>query len=336
MQFARASKGPLQSARASATTRPGFWSLAFGLVVAVLVGLAYVFAPRDAPVSAASDGLVASAAVPERPVRVAMSAAFVSEHWVPLYGELTAYLGEKAGTRHELITGLAYSTISHMLESGAIDFGFVCGYPYILAHDKPVPDMELLAGAVMKHPRYLDKPVYFSDLIVSKDSAFRSLRDLEGRTLVYNEETSNSGYNMPRSHLVELGLTHGFFGRVLRSGSHEESIRMVAEGSADASYVDSLVLDFDREKRQRHAEQVRVIESLGPAPIVPLVASAKVAKAERDRIQRDLLTMHQDEQGRRILDRLLIDRFVVVTDDHYDSLREMKKRAEDAGFLVIK
>jgi ABC-type phosphate/phosphonate transport system substrate-binding protein len=49
-----------------------------------------------------------------------------------------------------------------------------------------------------------------------------------------------------------------------------------------------------------------------------------------------LLTMHQDEQGRRILDRLLIDRFVVVTDDHYDSLREMKKRAEDAGFLVIK
>jgi phosphonate transport system substrate-binding protein len=111
---------------------------------------------------------------------------------------------------------------------------------------------------------------------------------------------------------------------------------MVAEGLADASYVDSLVLDYDREKGFGHAASVRVIESLGPAPTVPLVASTKVPAERRERLKRYLLVMHQDEQGRRILDEALVDRFVAVTDADYDPLRAMSKRAEDSGFMVIK
>jgi phosphonate transport system substrate-binding protein len=223
-----------------------------------------------------------------------------------------------------------------MLKAGAVDYGFVCGYPYVLAHDKPKPEVEVLAGPVMKSPRYGGKPVYFSDLIVRKDRAWKSVRDLAGRTFVYNEELSNSGYNMPRSHLVDLGLTHGFFGKVLRSGSHEESIHMVADGLADASYVDSLVLEYDRVKGMGQAAEVRVIESLGPSPIVPVVASSNAPAEERARLTHHLLTMHQDARGRRILDKALVERFVSVSDKDYDPVRAMERRAKEAGFLVIK
>jgi len=36
-----------------------------------------------------------------------------------------------------------------------------------------------------------------------------------------------------------------------------------------------------------------------------------------------LLRLHQDERGREILQKLMIDRFVVVDDQTYDSVREM-------------
>lgn len=270
-----------------------------------------------------------------RPRRVAMSAAFVSERGVPVYGKIVDYLAEKSGVPLELVTGLAYTSINQMLEAGAVDYGFICGYPYILAHDQALPKVELVAAPVPKAPRYQHRPVYFSDLVVRKDSPFKTLQDLRGRTYVYNEETSNSGYNMPRSHLVKLGLTHGFFGKVIRSGSHEASIRMVAQGLADASYVDSLVLDYDVAKGFGEATRVRVIESLGPAAVVPFVVST-AALPTVPPLKAGLLTMHQDARGRQILDEALLERFVEVSDADYDGLRAMKKAAEDARFLEIK
>ena len=269
-----------------------------------------VSTPRPEPTVSADHAARPSAAAfaaKKRPLRVAMSAAFVSERGVPVYGKIVDYLAEKANVPLELVTGLAYTSINQMLEAGAVEYGFICGYPYILAHDQPVPKVELVAAPVPKDPRYLHRPIYFSDLVVRQDSPFKTLRDLRGRTYVYNEETSNSGYNMPRSYLVKLGLTNGFFGKVLRSGSHEESIRMVAQGLADASFVDSLVLDYDRAKGLGDAGKVRVIDSLGPAATVPFVVSTVAGPTAP--LKALLLTMHEDPRGRQILDGGLLERF---------------------------
>jgi phosphonate transport system substrate-binding protein len=103
---------------------------------------------------------------------------------------------------------------------------------------------------------------------------------------------------------------------------------------ADASFVDSLVLDYDRAKGIGNAAKVRVIDSLGPAATVPFVVStAAVLKAP---LKARLLAMHEDPRGRQILDEAFLDRFAEVTDADYDGLRAMKKAAEDARFLEIR
>ena len=269
-------------------------------------------------------------------VRIVMSAAFVSESGIGVYEEMSKYLGVKAGLRVEFITGLSYGTINEMLAKGTVDCGFVCGLPYVLMHDQPTPAAYLLTAPIMKAPRYNGQPKYYSDLIVRKDSPYKTIQDLRGRTYVYNDELSNSGYNMPRHRLLQLGLTNGFFGKVLRSGSHEESIRMVANGKADASFVDSLVIDYDREKGLGQAGEVRVLESVGPAGICPLVVSSNLPEDVRGKLQNALVTMHEDPNGRTILDDALVDRFVVVDDKNYDDIRAMKEAAEKAGFTEIK
>lgn len=271
-----------------------------------------------------------------KPIRLAMSAAYVSELGIDTYKRISRYLTEKTGVQIEFITGLAYGTINSMLEDGTVQSGFVCGLPYVMLHDKPEPAVQAIATPIMKIARYQGQPQYFSDLIVRKDSPYKTLQELEGRTYVYNDEISHAGYNQPRYRMLQLGLTKGFFGKVLRSGSHEESIRMVATGEADASYVDSLVLDYDREKGLGHAHEVRVIDTLGPSTIGPLVVSSQMPADLRDKLQHALVTMHEDPEGRALLDEALLDRFVVAQDSNYDNIRAMKKAAEKAGFTVIR
>lgn len=278
---------------------------------------------------------VPGAPKPTAQVRIAMSAAFVSESGIGVYQQIAGYVARKTGIQTEFVSGLAYGTINDMLEDGTLHCGFICGMPYVMLHDRPQPVAQLVVAPIMKAPRYKGQPKYFSDLIVRKDSPYQSIHDLKGKTYVYNDELSNSGYNMPRFRLLQLGLTHGFFGKVIRSGSHEESIRMVAAGEADASFVDSLVLDFDREKGFGHAREVRVLESVGPAGVCPLAASAKMPAELRDQLQQALAHMHEDAEGRKILDEALLERFAVADDSNYDDIRAMMEAADKAGFKTI-
>jgi phosphonate transport system substrate-binding protein len=269
-------------------------------------------------------------------IRVAMSAAFVSQSGVGVYRQMTDYVAKKAGRKVELIDGLSYESINKMLASGDVDVGFVCGLPYVLLHDKPTAEADLLVAPVMKAARYGGKPKYFSDLIVRIDSPYKKLEDLKGKPYVYNDELSNSGYNLPRFRLVSAGLTDGFFGSLKRSGSHEESIRMVASGEAEASYVDSLVLEYDQARGGTDANKVRVIDSIGPAGIPPVVVSAKVPEPTRQLLRRILVEMNTTPEGRKILDSALVEKFVAVDDNNFDDIREMKQKAEQAKYLSLR
>jgi phosphonate transport system substrate-binding protein len=270
-----------------------------------------------------------------RPVRIAMSAAFVSESGVPIYQDITSYLDQRIEGSVEFVTGLSYDTINDMLGSGDIDVGFICGLPYVLLHDQELPASELLVAPIMKDARYAGAPKYYSDLIVAKDSPYQKLEDLKGQKYAYNDELSNSGYNLPRWRLVQLGQSKGFFGQTVRSGSHEESIRMVATGAVAASYVDSLVLEYDQRSDQTFANQVRVIDSIGPAGIPPVVVSAKIDPQIRDTLKSALLHMHEDPIGRAILDKALLERFVEVQDSNYDDIRRMRSEALSAGIQTF-
>lgn len=269
-------------------------------------------------------------------IRIVMSAAFVSESGIGIYNDIANYLGSKLGRKVTFVSGFSYATINNMLKTGMADVGFICGLPYVLEHDKTRPSIKLLVAPVMKHPRYKNAPVYYSYVIVHKNSKIRHFSYLNGKTFVYNDEISNSGYNMPRAYMIGKGWTKGFFGQVLRSGSHEESIRMVATGKADASAVDSLVYDYDKIYNPRFVSNTRILKVLGPVGIPPIVISTRTPARLRNRILTILVNMEKDPEGRRILDKALVKRFVVVPDSNYNGIRKMQKMARDSGYQVIR
>ena len=46
--------------------------------------------------------------------------------------------------------------------------------------------------------------------------------------------------------------------------------------------------------------------------------------------------MQNDEVGKKILDKALVESFVEVNDENYNSIRMMKKKSDDSGYKVIR
>ena len=277
-------------------------------------------------------------------LKVFVTAAFVSERGLPVYQEITEYLAARMKQKVVIVSGASYSEVDLLLDHGAVHVGFVCGLPYI--HKVRQGKYSLLAipvsstrtgqipDATSGYERTPGK--YYSYTIVHKDSKLRSWADLKGKRYAFNEMESNSGYNMPRYKLVQLGAKswESYFSKVVVSGSHDESIRMVARGSVDASSVDSLVLDYDRLNGSKDAHNVKIIEQLFPggAGAPPVVVSNKVAPDVRKRLQEILTNMHLDPQGRAILAKALLSRFAAPNDHNYDDIRRMEEAVRKAGF----
>lgn len=255
---------------------------------------------------------------------------FLAPNMLPVYDRIARYLGQQLGCATELIVGTSYEQLA-----GEADVSFVCGLPYVESTRWPQPPVEPLAAPVLQGSRYEARPVYFSDVIVRRDSPFQSFADLRGCTWSYNEPQSHSGYGITRYHLIRLGETDGFFGQVVAAGWHERSIRLVCSGEVDASAIDSQVLAVALRDDPELAEQLRVIDSFGPSPIQPVVAARRLPAALKADLQAALLAMSQDPLARPYLDRGFIERFVAVTDATYDDIRAMLAAAEAAAFLTI-
>jgi phosphonate transport system substrate-binding protein len=179
---------------------------------------------------------------------------------------IARYIGSKVGIRTEFVVDMPWEQREYLFDIGEIQVCWICGLPYVWKVDAGQPAIELCAVPVMLRERYGNAPVYFSDVAVHRDSHFETFDDLRGTSWSYNERRSHSGYNVVRHLLAQIGETGGYFGRVIESGSHQASLRMILDRKIDASAIDSTVLETEfpgtLQSNRRYASSRR----LAPAP----------------------------------------------------------------------
>jgi phosphonate transport system substrate-binding protein len=262
-----------------------------------------------------------------RPLRFA---TFLAPNMFPVYEFITRYVGDRLGVPTALGVGSCYDGLAEQAE-----VSFLCGLAYIELVRQGEP-IEPIAAPLLQGERYRGRPVYFSDVIVRRDSPFRSFADLRGRSWSYNEPYSHSGYGITCYHLVRLGETNGFFGRVVQAGWHERSIRLVHAGAVDASAVDSQVLAVVLRDHPRLAAGLRVIDSLGPSTIQPVAVASWLPETLKADLRAVLLELAEDPTARRHLARGFVERFVAVSDASYNDLRRMRAACAAASFLRLR
>jgi phosphonate transport system substrate-binding protein len=251
---------------------------------------------------------------------------------LPVYEAITEEVGRRLGVVTELVVETSYESCKR----DENDVCFVCSLPYVTferqGFDLAIP----VAAPVLAGERYGQQPIYFSDVIVRRDSPIHSFLDLRGRSWAYNEPLSHSGYGITRFHLVTLGETNGFFGDVVEAGYHQEALDMVVRGEVDGSAIDSQVLAIELRDRPDLADRLRVVDSLGPSTIQPVAVSRRVPADMREAIRDVLVAMAKQPMGRDRLAVGLIERLVPIGPSAYDDIRMMLQACEQAGFMEIR
>jgi len=240
---------------------------------------------------------------------------------------LALHIHDQLGIEVSYVDDRPWQECEELFDQGKIQVLWICGLPYIDKMKSACSRIQLLAVPVFSGPLYGGQPVYSSDVIVKRESPIEKFADLRRSVWAYNEPRSHSGYNVVRAHLANLGKNR-FFRRVVESGSHSASLEMVLKGKVDAAAIDSTVLEWAMSQRPQIEKEIRIVASLGPSPIPPLIISNEVPQGFRLSLRSLLLSMHWDGAGRGVLAQGRIERFVSAEDRDFDPIRRMAEAAE--------
>jgi phosphonate transport system substrate-binding protein len=261
----------------------------------------------------------------DKVLRVAVAAMISPKETFIYYRELLDYIGRNAGLGIQLIQRKTYDEINALFPKGEIDLAFICTGPYAAAREKY--GFEALAT-----PQVRGKPFYQSYLIVAKDSPYRSLEELRGRVFAFTDPDSNTGTLVPNHWLAQVGETpETFFQKTVYTYSHDNSILAVARGLVDGAAVDGHQWEYFQHFTPALTARPRVIRKSEPYGSPPLVASERLPDELKTKIRGILLSMHQEPDGRAILDKLLIDRFLAPREEWYEPVRAMIAGLPDSG-----
>jgi len=150
-----------------------------------------------------------------------------------------AAIEEALGVPVKIFTPADYDGVIQGLLGGTLDMAWMgaSGYAkiYLTNADAVTP--------VLTKQNVDGSTGYYSFAFARKDSGITSIEDAKGKTFVFADPNSTSGYLVPGAELTEAyGPLDEFFSEVRFSGGHEQSIVAVANGDAAAgvSWADGL------------------------------------------------------------------------------------------------
>ena len=253
------------------------------------------------------------------PLRLGMGAMITPKEGYVYYQRLKEHIEKKLGQPVQMVDRGNYTEMNHLLETGGVDFAFVCAGPYVEGKEKF--GMELLAMPLVK-----GKPIYYSYIIVPADSPVRRLEDLRGKVFAFADPKSNSGKLVPTYMLSKMKETpETFFSRFQYTYGHDTSIRAVAEKVVDGAAVDSLIWEYTARKTPELAAKTRIVAKSEPYGIPPVVVRPGLDPKLKLRLKEILISMSSEEDGREILRGMMIERFVPGDDTNYNTIRTINK-----------
>ncbi len=249
--------------------------------------------------------------------RLDFSGVILDQGYNPLLEHFTAWLAKHAD--YPLTTSYTenYQAITDDLQQHPASLAWTCGAPFVEDH---AADGQILVAVPLFH----GKPTYHSITITRTGRTEKSLLDFKGQVLAYSDPRSNSGFVVPAFALHEHGIDiHKYFRLLLNTGRHEASIVAVLAGLADVANVDEYILvQYLVSHPQARGELIQ-LKQYGPFPFTPIVAGRATPPETIKRLQQALLDMAHDTEGRKILDKLGLDGFVIKPASFYQPIANM-------------
>ena len=141
------------------------------------------------------------------------------------------YLGRELGTKVTLRVANDYAAVIEGQRAGNIHIGYYGPASFARARLTGVA-----TDAFVIDVNSDGSKGYYSVFYVLAKSPYQKIEDLKGKNLGLVDPNSTSGYNMPLYTLDKLGISPDtFFGKTQVTGSHENAVLALAQGTVDVA-----------------------------------------------------------------------------------------------------
>jgi phosphonate transport system substrate-binding protein len=253
-------------------------------------------------------------------LRVAIATVISPRESFGYYKELFDYISQRLHLKVEFKQRMTYQEVNELLAQNLVDIAFICSGAYVVGSE----NMELLVV-----PVHNGLPYYQGYIITQQNATATRFEDFRGKSFTYSDPLCFTGKLFIDGKLDDMGTTsEEFFGNVLFSSSHDISIQMVSRNLVDGASVNGLIYDYLSFFQPETVENIRLIEKSTYFGIPPIVNSLSLPRNLREDIQALFLDMHLHAEGRKIIEQLQVDKFILSGDTLYDGIREARKRLQ--------
>lgn len=250
-------------------------------------------------------------------LKVGVAAMITPSEGRRYYEALAQWLAKKTDKELEIVFKKNYQEMNDAIENREVDIAFICAGPYVVGREKF--GLELLAAPVVN-----GKITYNSYIIVNADNPISKFSDLRGKTFAFTDEQSNTGKLVPTYMIAKLGETpEMFFSKFIYTGSHDASINAVANKVVDGAAVDSLIYDYIKKRKPGLISSTKIIEISPSFGIPMMVVNPKLDDDLKSTLRRFMLSAHLDPEIKEVLTNMEIEKFTVISDSDYNSIRQM-------------
>jgi len=222
-------------------------------------------------------------------------------------------------------------TIDDLWQDPGLVLAQSCGYPLMTS----LRDRVRLVAT----PRYRAAGCvgasWGSALVVRADDASPDLVAFRGRRCAANQPHSNTGMNLLRAAVAELAGGEAFFRSVAWTGSHRDSLALVAEGEADLAAIDAVTLAHLGRIAPTLVRRTRILGWTEATPGLPFITAGTTDDTTIALLRQALDQIATDPEHEWIRDALLLDGFERVPEARYHGILELERRALALGYPAL-
>ncbi|MGN8645933.1 phosphate/phosphite/phosphonate ABC transporter substrate-binding protein [Gracilibacillus sp. HCP3S3_G5_1] len=236
-------------------------------------------------------------------------------------------LSEELGIPVEGKVMTNYTALVEAMGTNEVQIGFIPAFAYVLANDKH--DVEV----ILKSERY-GSGTYVAQYIVSADSDFEELADLEGAVWAYGDPSSTSGYLFPAAQIMdEFGVTDPqteFFAEAYQTGGHDNSAIEVYEGRADVATTFDDVRENLEEEYPDIMEKTKILGYTEEIPNDTISVTKELSDDLVQNIKDAFLSFNEDDEMIQIMNDVYSwDAIIEAEDSEYDVVRSTYNKFGD-------
>jgi len=225
---------------------------------------------------------------------------------------LAQYLSRKAGVQITLRILPRYGNIIDNFTSEKLDGAFFGSFTYTIAHSK-------LGVQVIARPEGQDgKSTYHGLMFVRKDSGIRFIRDMAGKRFAFVDKATTAGYLLPLAYFKQHKVNYRtYLKESYYTGTHEDAIYDVLNRKADIGVAKNTVYERLADSDARIKNELVVLERSPDVPENGLAIRKDLADEVKKNLTEVLLNMHNDPEGRALLEVFGARKFIATSDADY-------------------